>query len=443
MSAVIAWGGTTLIASTALMLLVLAVRAPLRGWTGSQLGYLLWALPALRMILPPIDLHILRALPIAEVAATSISVLFIGPRDALPLERERAFSAISETLPALWLAGALGLFAIYAVRHIAFCRRLRVEGTEISRIGNIRIIAADVGGPLAFGVFRRFIAVPLGFERDYDESERKLALAHESAHHARGDLIANWASLVVLAAHWWNPIAWVAIRAFRDDQEFAADERVLAGKEPNARRLYAHVLAKAAGIGALPACNLTTRSNLKGRLMMIGQKPRSRLQLALGGLVLTLVGSTAFAATFATPGTSSSAAGKQAVTIGVKPDGSAGYTLIIGDTAVAPGAPLPGGLTLPADFEGPAACDLKLTAKPFAMVIKGMGGTRTYTVMCASAAPAPVRATLVEGLASLNTMRASVATQRQPSFPEAERSHALSAIDRSIGEVQSTLAAIN
>ncbi len=60
-----------------------------------------------------------------------------------------------------------------------------------------------------------------------------------------------------------------------------------------------------------------------------------------------------------------------------------------------------------------------------------------------SAAPAPVRATLAEGLASLNIMRASVAKQNATqSFPETERTHALGAIDSSIREVEATLAAI-
>ncbi len=328
--------------------------------------------------------------------------------------------------------------------HLLYCRRLRVEGTELGRVGGIRVVAADVEGPLAFGVFRRFIAVPSEFAQEYRSCERDLVIAHESAHHARGDLLANWMSLAVLAAHWWNPVAWLAIRAFRDDQEFAADEHVLAGKEPGTRALYAHVLAKAAGIGALPACNLNARSNLKGRLMMIGQRPRSSRRLAFSGAMLTLFGTAALAATAATSSISGAEAGKQAVTIGVKPDGSGGYALILGDTAVAPGAPLPAGLTLPADFSGPGGCDLNPNAKPFAMVIKGTGATQTYTVMCASAAPAPVRATLAEGIASLNTMRASVATQRAtPSFPETERTHALQAIDRSIREVQAMLAAID
>lgn len=440
MSGLVAWGVATLMASTVLMLLVLAVRAPLRRWVGPQLCYALWALPAVRLVLPPMTANAFGVLPISGVATSDMSVLLIGPYGRPGAAEGWGSPAIGEVLLALWLAGALCLFAVYAVRHLAFCRRVRAEGTEIGRLGNIRIVAADVQGPLAFGVLRRFIAVPRDFAREYQDDERNLALAHERAHHARGDLIASWASLVVLAAHWWNPVAWAAIRAFRDDQEFAADAHVLAGKEPSVVRLYAHVLAKAAGVCAPPACNLNARANLKGRLMMLRQNPRSNRQLVLGGIALALFGGTALAATLANPDASGSATGGQATTIGVKPDSSGGYALIIGGRAVAPGAAMPGGLNLPADFEGPGGCGLKQSAKPFAMVIKGMGTTQTYTVMCASAAPAPVQVTLAEGLASLKTMRASVATQITPSFPEAERTHALGAIDRSIREVGAMLA---
>ena len=44
MTALIAWAESALWASTALMLLVLAVRAPVRHWAGPRLGYALWAL---------------------------------------------------------------------------------------------------------------------------------------------------------------------------------------------------------------------------------------------------------------------------------------------------------------------------------------------------------------------------------------------------------------
>lgn len=215
---------------------------------------------------------------------------------------------------------------------------------------------------------------------------------------------------------------------------------MLAAHGPGAVADYAHVLAKAAGVGALPACNLNARSNLKGRLMMLDRIRPTTRRLAIGGAALACLGGAALAATASTASTAGTAA-HQAVTIGVKPDGAGGFALIIGDMVVPGTAALPAGIVLPADFSPAGGCDLNPAAKPSAMVIKGTAPTQSYTVMCASAAPAPVRATLAEGLASLGAMRASVASQpATTAFPEAERTHALGAIDRSIREVKATLA---
>ncbi|MDK2770448.1 MAG: M56 family metallopeptidase [Sphingomonas sp.] len=441
MTSLIAWGIWTLLASSALMVLVIAIRAPVRRWLGPRLSYYLWALPTIRMILPPLPLHGPEALLAKQTSSFGTSILFIGPRGALDSSLEPGLSSIGTTLFAVWLAGAAVLLSTYAIRYFVFCSRLRREGAEIGSLGRVSIVAADIEGPLSFGVFRRFIVVPCTFARDYDADERDLVFAHEIAHHLRGDLIANWVSLFVLAAHWWNPGAWLAIRAFREDQEFAVDAHVLASRKPDALPLYAQVLAKAAGIGTLPACNLKAQSNLKGRLITLRQRPRSNRCLVFGGVALTLLGGGALAAT--APGTSGRATSKQVVTIGVKPDGSGGFALIVDGMPVTLGAPLPGGMTLPADFSPGGGCDLARTATPVAMVIKGSGGVQTYTVICASATPAPVHATLTEGLASLQAIRSSVAAQRTPNFPEAERAHALRAIDNSIREVAATLVANN
>ena len=50
----IGWAIEALIASTLLMVAVLLVRAPVRRVFGPQVAYALWALPALRLILPPL-----------------------------------------------------------------------------------------------------------------------------------------------------------------------------------------------------------------------------------------------------------------------------------------------------------------------------------------------------------------------------------------------------
>lgn len=438
--AIVEWGGATLLGSGVLMLLVLAVRLPLRRWIGPRLAYALWAMPAARMLLPPLPSSGLAPPPWSDDLAGQASILFVGPTTAATAFDLPQVPGLGSAFLAVWLVGAVIVFGIYAVRHVHYCGRLRKEGLELGNIGRIAIIGTDIDGPLTFGIYRRFIAVPREFTHTYSLREQELALAHERAHHARGDLVANWVSLVVLAAHWWNPIAWIAIRAFREDQEMAADAHVLAGREPASRALYAHVLAKAAGIGALPACNLNARCNLKGRLMTIQHGPHSRSRLAIGGVVLALSAGAALAATASAPGAARASA-RQAVTIGVKPDGQGSYALILGTSAVASAAPQRDGLILPVDFDEAGGCDLKATAKPVAMVIKGMGATRTYTVMCASAPPAPVRTTLAEGLVSLQVMRTSVAAQPASSlFPETERAHALEAIDGSIAEVRATLA---
>src|SRR3546814_1946480 len=102
------------------------------------------------------------------------------------------------------------------------------EAVELGPIGSIRLVMTDaVDGPAAFGLWRRCFAVPHDFFARYVAEERVLAIDHELAHHRHGDLWANAAALVLLAAQWFNPFAWRAIRAFRFDQEAACDARVL------------------------------------------------------------------------------------------------------------------------------------------------------------------------------------------------------------------------
>jgi hypothetical protein len=188
-------------------------------------------------------------------------------------------------LAVLWGAGATAFLVWHAVRHWRFCRRMIDSGTRTERAGAIDVIETEAAsGPLAFGIFRRYVAFPRDFAERYDDDERALALAHELGHHQRGDLIANWIALGVLALHWFNPLAWRAFRAFRADQEMANDARVLAGRSAIDRHTYACAIVKAAHGGAVSAaCHLHTIQDLKGRLRMLNLGPRSRARIALGG----------------------------------------------------------------------------------------------------------------------------------------------------------------
>nr|WP_286207824.1 M56 family metallopeptidase [Hephaestia sp. MAHUQ-44] len=282
-----------MIATTLLMLLVLALRGPVRRQFGSPVAYALWALPALRLLLPPLpsDWRAAAVAPIAQASET-ITVLVVQPLGLDAGAPGAASVPVGLILLALWGAGAAGFFGWHFVAHTLFCRRMLAGRVRESIAADgIRVVETDAAtGPLAFGVLRKYIAFPRDFAERYDADERDLALAHERGHHARGDLIANWAALFVLAVHWFNPIAWRAFRAFRADQEMANDARVLAGKSATFRHVYACAIVKAAHGGAVSAaCHLHTINDLKGRLKMLSTRKTSRARLAGGIAAVAIV----------------------------------------------------------------------------------------------------------------------------------------------------------
>jgi bla regulator protein BlaR1 len=325
--ALASWAIQALIASTLLMALVMAIRAPMRRLFGPQLGYALWALPLLRLLLPPLPerWQQVTATPIAR-AGDTLSVIIITPGTALshvvaPYAPASAWTppSLGLLLGLLWLAGSAVFLCWHLTAHDRFCRRLLRSAARVERLDGVSVIAsAAATGPLAFGVLHRYVAFPLDFDDRYDVDERELALAHELGHHQRGDLIANWAALAVLAVHWFNPIAWRAFRAFRADQELANDARVLAGRTTIDRHAYACAIIKAAHGGAVSAaCHLHTIDDLKGRIRMLSTLPRSRSRIATGGAMITVLVLAGLGLTAS--GTSAAAAltGKVGETIGM------------------------------------------------------------------------------------------------------------------------------
>ncbi|MFV1919826.1 M56 family metallopeptidase [Sphingomonas sp. MJ1 (PH-R8)] len=300
----IGWAVETLIASTLLMLLVLALRAPTRRAFGPSVAYALWLLPALRMALPPLPspLRLVETSPIGAPIPPG-TLMLMQPMATIPAVPQGWGMADVPGLAALfWFAGAAFFFCWHVVRHAQFCRRVLASGRgyDVAQ-GKVRVFETDAAsGPLAFGVWRRYVAFPRDFAERYDDQERTLALAHELGHHARGDLLANWIALAVLACHWFNPIAWRAFRAFRADQEMACDAMVLARARPGVRYAYGRAIVKSAHGGAVSAaCHLHTVNEIKGRLKMLSKhrsvSPFRRVAGSVGiaGIAMGALGLTA------------------------------------------------------------------------------------------------------------------------------------------------------
>lgn len=300
-----AWIIETLLASSVLMLLVLAVRTPVARHFGARMAYALWLLPLLRMILPPLPAAWLgegvRQTAPVSAAFSAMPAQAHGELDGL--------ASIAHILMLLWLAGAALFFAAHVFAYWRFAVRGRAGAHLLTMHGSVRVeSSAAIASPVAFGLLRRIVLLPEDFAARFAATEQRLALDHELRHHARLDLPANFAALAVLALHWFNPLAHIAHRAFRTDQEAACDADVLAGASDEERLTYGRALFKSATAGTpLATCAMGAQTTLKARLERIADRatsPAAPVRLALtlsAGLMLALTASVGAAPPQAVP----------------------------------------------------------------------------------------------------------------------------------------------
>jgi len=295
-----AWLIGSLAATTALMLLVLLLRGPVARRFGARTAYLLWLLPALRMILPPLP-ESLGPAPIAQIPVMIDLSVFAqadrAPLAALPAEPGFPWLTL---LLAVWLAGVVIHLGYHLLAYRRFVREALHDRTDLPELDvrGIEVCASRaVEGPFATGIFVPLIVLPHDYRTRYSAEELRLAMRHEAVHHDRGDLSVNLFALVMLSIHWFNPVAHRAWRAFRADQELACDAVVLRGADGAARHSYGLALVKSACARTpVAACALTPRDQLKARLRMMkaGERRGAGLVLAAllvsGGLALTASG---------------------------------------------------------------------------------------------------------------------------------------------------------
>ncbi|HEX8625000.1 MAG TPA: M56 family metallopeptidase [Allosphingosinicella sp.] len=279
----IAWLIETFVAVTLLMVMVLILRGPVARSFGAGWAYALWAVPALRLVLPPLP-------QLAPDLYLPPVVLFIptAAEMAAPLPAEAGPGQWVPFMLAMWAGGAVIFLIVQWLGYRAFLGQIR-DSSRPARpplFGGIRTWISDkVDGPLALGVIERRIVLPGDFSRRYNPVERRLALEHELVHHRRGDIWWNLAATFVLAIFWFNPVAWLAFRAFRSDQELACDAAVARTATLDERCDYARALVKSASRpGLIAACALNPAGELKRRLRMMRNHRASRLR-STGGIV--------------------------------------------------------------------------------------------------------------------------------------------------------------
>lgn len=247
------WLFDSLLVTTLLMGVILLVRRPVAKLFGPGVAYALWLIPAARLLMPSLEGDAVPVgespLGVSDAVRESILASVSSPGTLVDTTSKTVVASVD--LAALgvtfWLGGAALFFIIQMIRYASMRDDLLSEATEITNIDGVNVVASDqVAGPLAFGLFKRYIAVPHDFTKTYSSAERELAIAHEMAHHKSGDLFANLVAFIILSLQWFNPVAWMSWNAFRFDQEAACDARVLAGKGAEERAIYGQALARTA-----------------------------------------------------------------------------------------------------------------------------------------------------------------------------------------------------
>lgn len=253
----------TLFWTGALIVAVLALRRPVSRHFGARAAYALWALPFLRLILPPIVLPAAIAPePVASVPIPlgGYGVAEIGGGGVLLQPMVASQPAIDWVLLGLtaWLIGALVFLTRRYSLYFAMRHQLIRGSIQVGARGRVRLIESPAtASPVAFGVFDKVIALPEGFMAQTEATRRDLALEHELAHHRAHDLLVNALVQPLFALHWFNPLGWAGWRALRRDQEAACDARVVARCDDRLRETYASTIA-----------SFATLSDMRGNLAL-------------------------------------------------------------------------------------------------------------------------------------------------------------------------------
>lgn len=303
------WLSDTTIATSALIVLVLLIRRPVARRFGAEAAYLLWLAPALRLATP--DLAILPAPP----AVIAEPTLFSPAMAAEAIAAAEPATDLSFALAMTWAVGAAAFVLWQFGAQFAFRRRLlamsapapepmRAEAATVAwrrgykRRYDLRIADGEVG-PLVIGLRRPLIILPASFAAQLTSHERQMALAHEFAHVARGDLFAAFLATLLRAVQWFNPFAHVAWRAFRADQEAACDALVLrrSADDPAAAHVYAEAMVKAAR-GPAPDFALSIAFSLKERLVLMKTVSKTRPALARTAALCAVIAGVAASASY-------------------------------------------------------------------------------------------------------------------------------------------------
>ena len=242
-------------------LAVMAVRLVLRKKASRRALCMLWALVALRLLLPvsltvesPVSLQaeeapVSRAYHAMQEERTSV------PEEAAPAPAESSGAAaavvptepaaepvtlrtFARWLPWIWVIG-MGCMAAYMLLSFIWMR-LTLRRAEHIQDNVYR--CTQWSTPFVLGIIAPCIYVP----ESVSAEDLPQVLAHERCHIRRWDHVVKPFAFLLLAVNWFNPVLWAAYVLLGRDMENACDEMALKNADAAQRAAYSRALVSCA-----------------------------------------------------------------------------------------------------------------------------------------------------------------------------------------------------
>jgi TonB family protein len=191
----------------------------------------------------------------------------------------------------VWIAGAMAMLVRTAAGHWRV--RSLFGGAEEIRDARWLELAAEIGAtigfrravrlkrsaatdvPLSYGLISATVLLP-SESHHWGDDRRRVVLSHEMIHARRLDSLWGLLAQVALAVSWFNPLAWLAAKEFRKEQERSCDDAVVMAGTPST--VYAAHLVDLARSIAIPepALGMAERFDLEGRVHALLDAGRTR-----------------------------------------------------------------------------------------------------------------------------------------------------------------------
>lgn len=211
------------LAMAAAILMVAALRRPVRAAFHAPIAYALW------LLVPAAALACMLPARMAGVVTHPVltQIPFVtGQALQMPVAASQALFDWNLLLFAVWVIGMAAMLFYLASAQFRF-RAAERQG---------------MAGPAVAGFLKPRIVIPAAFSAQFSAKEQAAVLAHEQAHLARQDARITAVVALLRCLCWFNPLMHVGAAWLRRDQELACDATAL---RQVPRIDYANALVKA------------------------------------------------------------------------------------------------------------------------------------------------------------------------------------------------------